>query len=292
MKKGKLILSAIHVVALFLCLILATFAWFSNNKQIKSSNIGMTIQSVSDVTTLSAYALRYDGTIGAACYKIGDGEGEVTDVEMTEFDRIFRDRSVNTPLIYVVELGNVPDSAGYNIIVKVPCSEKFIRVNDTSSNEYTDDGETPFVIQRYISNVVSVKVNCGGALPTGGLTQTTTQRIDNNVTVFQTQKTAFQSLTSGDAVGQYATVTTNGTVFSKASYVEVRLSQAQYHEYIYAGENDQGETENRLMLYIQFDYDQNLMDAFISHMMDDSEGDVSFVDDFGVIQILVRTGEN
>ena len=45
------------------------------------------------------------------------------------------------------------------------------------------------------------------------------------------------------------------------------------------------------MLYIQFDYDEGLMDSFIEHMMDDSDGHVSFDDDLGVIQILVgRSG--
>lgn len=295
MNKCKIILSAIRVVILALCLSSVTYAWFSNNKEVRSTNTGMTIQSVSDVTILSAYALRYDGTIGAVCYKIGDGEGEVTDVEMTEYDRIFQDRSVNTPLIYVVELGNVSDTAGYYIYVKIPCNERFLRVNNSyTTNEYIDDKTENFVIQRFISNIVSVKVACGGPLPSGGLEATTTNRIENNVSVFQNQKVVLSLIESGDAVGQFASAiyddTTEETTYNKTTSVQVRISQADYHSSIYTGLNENNEEENRLMLYIQFDYDKPLMNAFIEHMMDDSEGDISFADDLGVIQILVKAG--
>ena len=290
MIKKKLVLLIVQFIALVLCISFATFAWFSNNKQIKSSNKAMTIQAVSDVTTLSCYALRYDGTYGAICYSIGDGEGQVTDVEMTEFDRIFRDRAVNTPLIYAVELGNVPDTEGYYIYVKVPCTEKFINIgNNTTTNNHTDDG-TPFIIQRYISNVISVKVNCGASI--SPLTATTTNRDQNNIDVFQAQNTAFKSITSGDKVGEFASVTNNDTVFSKDTYVEVKLSQLEYHQYIYPGTNEQGQSENRLMLYIQFDYDDVLMDAYIDQMSEDSDYDINFEDDLGVIQILVGAGGN
>ncbi len=289
MNKRKLILTALQMAALALCLSIVTLAWFSSHKQVQSKNVGITIQPVSDVATLSCYALRYDGNIGAVCYKIGEDaeHGEVLNVEMTEFDRIFRDRSVNTPLIYAVELANVPNSAGYYINVKVPCSEKFLRVGGTATNSYTDDGSTTFLIQRYISNVVSVKVACGGQIQE--LTPTTDRRIENNVTVFQTQQAVFRQLSSGDSVGHFATVTDN-TTYEKASYVQVKLSQSDYSSSIYTATNDQGVTENRLMLYIQFDYDEGLMDAYIEHMMDDTEGDVTFADDFGVIQILVKAG--
>ena len=292
MNKRKLILSAMQLFLIALCLSLVTVAWFSNNKRIKTSNIGMTIQPVSDVATLSCYALRYDGTYGAICYKIGDDaeNGEVLDVEMTEFDRIFRDRSVNTPLIYAVELANVPDTAGYYITIKVPCSAKFVLpTGGTATNNYdSSSSENGFVIQRYISNIVSVKVACGGQITMP--TPTTTQRVQNNVNVFQAQQTVFRSITSGDAVGQFATV--SGTVYSKETSVRVRLSQSDYHDKLYDATDDEGVTSKHLMLYIQFDYDQALMDAFIEHMMDDSEGDVAFADDLGLIQMLVGTGGN
>lgn len=293
MNKKKMILAGIHMTVIIVCLSLVTTAWFSLNRQIKNSNIGMTIQSVSDVATLSCYALRYDGTIGAVCYKIGEHpeNGEVQDVEMTEFDRIFRDRSVNTPLIYVVELANVPESGDHDIIVKIPCNEHFIRFADGAVlNSYTADSNSRFVIQRFISNIVSVKVACGDSITTP--TPTTTQRIPNNVQIFTTQQAVFRDLTDGDSVGQFASVTDNDTVFDKQMAVQVKISQAEYASKLYEAEDDQGIKSKHLMLYIQFDYDQKLMDAFIEHMMDDSEGDVAFDNDFGTIQILVKAGGN
>lgn len=294
MNKRKLIFISVQLVIISLLFSATAVAWFFTNRQVKSGRMGMTIQSVSDVATLSCYALRYDGTIGVVCYKIGEDEenGEVSQVEMTEFDWIFRDRLVNTPLIYVVELSNVPDTSGYYINVRIPCSEKFVRVGGTATNDFTDDGNTQFNIQRFISNIVSVKIACGGQIDE--LTPTTSEnyhRVENNITVFSNASSLFRALTSGDAVGQFATVT-NETAYSKTTSVQLRLSQADYHDYIYTAENDQGIEENRLMLYIQFDYDQGLMNAYIDHMLEETEGDVSFANDFGVIQILVRNGGN
>ena len=292
----KRILSAfISLIVVMLSLSSATMAWLAMNRTVWSKNQKMTIQAVSDVATLDCYAIRYDGSLGAVCYKIGENEGEYLAVEMTEFDRIFRDRTVNTPLIYVIELANVPDNPNYYISVKVPCLEKYIKVGNTETNSYVGDGDgLKYSINQYISNIISVKVGCGGAITP--LTPTLVQRVENNVNVFNAQRTYFRSVTSGDRVGQFATVVeddVNGTyTYSKTTSVQVKLTQSEYHNSLYTIPNEVESTGNHLMLYVQFDYDDALMDAFISLINDDSDEDINFADDLGVIQVLVRTGGN
>ncbi len=285
------------VIALLACLILAvagTFAWKAMNKRLESANMKMTVQPVSDVTTISCYALRYDGTFGAVCFKIGEdaANGEVLNVPMTEFDRIFRDRVVNTPLIYVLELGKVPNNSGSSISIKVPCTEKFILPSGGSAtNYYTDDGTGPrYAIQDVISNIVSVKINCGGDITDP--TPTTNSRVENNVNIFNTQLDAFKNITSGSRMAEFVSFSTNNgvTTYTKTESVQIRLTQSEYSPFLYDALDEDGETSKHLTLYIQFDYDEALMDLYIAHMMNDLDTDVNFASDLGIIQMLVGAG--
>ena len=295
----KTIMALISLVIVSISLATVSVAWIAMNRQVGSNNNRMTIQAVSDVTTISCYALRYDGNYGAVCYKIGEGEGEVLDVEMTEYDRIFRDRTVNTPMIYVVELANVPEGDNYNITVKVPCNEKYIitegeAVNSFESVENGPSFTNQTYIQNYISNVISVKIACGGQIEEP--TATLSQAIPNNVAIFNAQRDAFREVTSGATVGQFASFSGDkediyGT-YSKTTSVQVKLSYSDYEGKLFTIANEPEDTGNHLTLYIQIDYDDNLMDAYIKSVISDDDEDVIFRDDLGAIQILVGTGGN
>ncbi len=288
------IIRAVVVPALLVCLLCvsASFAWMNVNKGIESRNIAITVEPVSDVTTISCYALRYDGSLGAVCYKIGEGPGEVLDVTMTEFDRIFRDRVVNTPLIYVLELGHVPNNAGNYISLKVPCTEKFILPSGgVATNDYTDTG-AQFAIQDYISNIISVKVGCGGRITEP--TATLNTRVENNVNIFNTQMEAFRNVTSGEKIGEFVSVDKSGAspVYSKTSSVMLRLSQSEYGQSVFTAADEGGGTSNHLTLYIQFDYDEAMMDEYISHMPNDLDTDITFENDLAIMQMLIGSGNN
>ena len=292
MRGKRSIIITILTAVVALSLSLTVFAWVAVNNSIRSENQAMTITPVSDVQTIDCYALRYDGSLGAICYSIGDGEGQVLAVEMTEFDRIFRDRSVNTPLIYVVELANVPDTAGYYISVRVPCHRDYISVNGSTVNSYTSQDGVSYSIMNYISNIVSLKIGFSGQIQEP--TPTTTLRVENNVNIFNTQKNAFKLVTEStypDRVGQFATVTEDNETYtySKDDYVQVRLTQSEYASSLFTIPGEPEPTGNHLMLYIQFDYDEDLMDNYISLLDDARDDDVAFEDDLGVIQILVGT---
>ncbi len=284
----KQILMLVSFILVLACLTSATVAWIAMNRNVESKDIGMTIETVTNLTTFSCFALQYDGVCGASCYRIGTGENETTDVSMTEFDKIFRDRNVNTPLIYVLEVANVSNNADNYISVKVPCLQKYIKPTDGDATNSFVSSTGTYDIQQYISNVIMVRIGCSGAITAP--TPTTELRVENNVNIFNEQRTALSTVSSGDRFGTLASaVTENGvTTYSKANYVEVKLSQSEYGPYVYEAEDEEGETSNHLVLYIEFDYNNDLMDAFINHMTDSGDT-ASFVNDLGTIQVLNGT---
>ncbi|MCR5457799.1 MAG: hypothetical protein K6F14_06955 [Clostridiales bacterium] len=285
MNNKKLIYVVLCMIVVMLCFSYSTMAWISMNRKVWSKNQTMTIQSVSNVTTVSCFALQYDGICGAVCYKIGpdSAHDEVNSVTMTEFDKIFLDRNVNTPLVFVLEIGNVPNESGDYLAIKVPCDEKYILPNGgQATNNYITSGER-YSIQQYISNVLSIKMACSGniTLPT----PTKTERIENNVTLFTQRLAAFESVT-GDLAKTFASATTNAgvTTYSKVEYVELRLRQSDYSALLFDATDETG-TSKHLILYIEFDYDDTLMDVFINHLHEGSDN-TTFGDDVGTIQIF------
>ena len=284
----KILATVISLAVIFACLLSATYAWITINRKVDSNTSRMTIQSVSSVTTVSCFALQYDGICGAICYKVGtDSEnGEVSSITMTEFDKIFRDRNVNTPVIFVLEIGNVPNETGDYISVKVPCEAKYILPQTGSAtNNYTVvESGSNYSIQEYISNVLSVKLACSGNITMP--TPTREERIENNIQIFTTQLAAFQNV-SGNQAGTLASFSStegNVTAYSKEEFIELKLSQSTYGSFLFDATDENG-TSKHLVLYLEFDYDDALMDVFINHITED-DYNLVFVDDLGTIQIL------
>ena len=288
MQNKRLITALISTIIVCLSLITVSVAWITMNRRVNSENSKMTIQSVSNVTTISCFALQYDGICGAICHKIGpDAEhGEVSSVTMTEFDKIFRDRNVNTPLIFVVEIGNVPTESDDYISVKVPCTAKYILPETGVATNCYVTGDEDYSIQQYISNVLSVKLACDGNITSPTPTRET--RIENNVILFTTQLITFESVT-GDQAGTLANASTADgvTTYSKTDYVELKLGYSDYASFLFDATDYSG-TSKHLTLYIEFDYYDELMDIFIDHL-NESNDNTAFEDDLGTIQI--QTGK-
>lgn len=300
MLKNKYIIIAVS--ALIICALFASsvFAWISFNKKLNSNNMGMTIVDVSNVSALSCYALQYDGIYGAACRLINDHDQSIEQavpISMTEFDKIFRDRNVNTPLILRLEIANPPEGESRYISVRVPCNQKYIKNDSTASNGSNDyvvsrDGST-YEIQKCISNVCHLKVGCELNVSDLSLvtpTATTTERKPNNVNIFNSQIEAFSTITTGYRVAQFATATkSNGNYieYSKESTIEVKLYYSDYSDGIFEVE---GSDEKHLILYIFFDYSDELMDAFIAHLPESEEGNTVFENDLEIIE--VKEGED
>ena len=115
----------------------ATIAWFALNDNVNGDGMNVTVASGSDLSILHCYAVRYDGEKGAIAVDISSGTQQIT---MSEYDTIFTDRNVNTPLFLRMELTDFDQND--NITVTIPCD-----------GEYKVDDK----VQPYLSNVVSAK---------------------------------------------------------------------------------------------------------------------------------------
>ena len=104
-RKKKLTSAIVSLSFAFLITVLSilfftdyTLGWFSENKKVASNGFVIQTEKNSQVTTISTYAFRYDGMYGAICIPIEDN----TEIAMSEYDVIFTDKNVNTPLFFRV----------------------------------------------------------------------------------------------------------------------------------------------------------------------------------------------
>ena len=118
-----------------------TMAWFALNKEVSAPGMNVSVASSSNINIVSCYAVRYDGNYGAIAYDISDGNSSVT---MSEYDYIFTDRNVNTPLFLRVELTNFNQNS--DLTITIPCTGAY--KNGT-------------VIEPNLSNVISAQFLTG-----------------------------------------------------------------------------------------------------------------------------------
>ena len=115
----------------------ATIAWFAMNKNTDGNGLNVSVSNDSGIQILSCYAVRYDGNYGAIAVDVLHGHKFIT---MSEYDYIFTDRNVNTPLFLRMEVSHF--AASGDLEVTIPCS-----------GSYKTDNK----INPYLSNVVSAK---------------------------------------------------------------------------------------------------------------------------------------
>ena len=114
-----------------------TIAWFSSNQSVSGSGMSVTVDPGSQLQILSCYAVRYDGNYGAIAIDVSSGNENIT---MSEYDYIFTDRNVNTPLFIRMEISGFDSTK--DLTVNIPCSGSYKNGN---------------VVEPYLSNVVSAK---------------------------------------------------------------------------------------------------------------------------------------
>lgn len=91
------------------------FAWFASkfNEASSGTNFGV-INNDSAITTLSCYAIKYDGVYGASAIKATSGE---QDIKMSEYDYIFRDKNINTSLFFTIEITGFDTNKDLQIVI-------------------------------------------------------------------------------------------------------------------------------------------------------------------------------
>lgn len=118
-----------------------TLAWFVASKSVSATGMSVTVNPGSRLRILSCYAVRYDGTNGAIAVDVSSGNASIT---MSEYDSIFTDRNVNTPLFLRMELANFDTTN--DLKVTIPCTGSY---------------KTDSKIDPYLSNVVAAKFMTG-----------------------------------------------------------------------------------------------------------------------------------
>lgn len=138
----------------------AAIAWFALNNNVNGEGMSIACSPGSDIKLLSCYAIRYDGNYGATAVDISSGRESIT---MSEYDYIFTDRNVNTPLFLRFELSNFETTQ--DLTVTIPCYGSY----------KTNDKVDPF-----LSNVVGAQF-LYGIKKNGSLVVDTNTWSGNNV---------------------------------------------------------------------------------------------------------------
>ena len=304
--RKKLISAIISLSFAGLIAILATIfftdyslGWYSENSKIKANGFKIETEENSAVTTLSTYAFRYDGMYGAICIQIEDN----TEIAMSEYDVIFTDKNVNTPLFFRVVARGVPTSGG-SITVTIPCTTPTYSLNSAVST--LNDGKGALDV---LSNLVTCKLGFGLMLNDEKVVdnfipvQTTSSRIESNISIFTgvrdlmaKNKMAQNKVESGKFINNEEFDEDDNIISAEktTTTISLTISYDDYEEYLCGVTIDEetkeiteydynAETKDCLVFYIEFDYDDNLINLFRQHT--EESGLVEFRNDIGVISI-------
>ena len=304
--RKKLISAIISLSFAGLLAFLATFfftdyslAWYSENRKVSSKGMGITVESQSNVTTLSCYAFRYDGMFGAICIDVSDNP----EIAMSEYDVIFTDKNVNTPLFFRVVAQGIPNTAGGYISVTIPCTTP--NYSQSSNTITAGDGLNA---QGVLSNVITCKLGCGLIEERTRVTDsyfptpTTETRVEDNVSIFTGVRDLMKpaDATANKVVsGKYINEIqkdNDGNITSArktTTSITLGLNYEDYADYLCGVELDENgiitaydyeaEEKDCLVFYIEIDYDDDLVNMFRSHTNEDTLAE--FRNDIGTISI-------
>lgn len=118
-KFASLLPSFMLVLALLLSVVQSTFAWVSLAKQVGLNGPSFSSEVIRGASIFSYEIYKRDGQTQGA--QIVSSSSNPQAVSMTEYDTVFTDRNVDTPVILRVVLDPLPDNTT-DIVVSVKCS--------------------------------------------------------------------------------------------------------------------------------------------------------------------------
>ena len=314
MKSAKINVALSISSMIFIGLLLAFFfiyffgfsrGWFSTSTTVNANGFSLEVEGDSMITTISTYAFRYDGMYGAICVDVQEN----SELTMSEYDIIFTDKNVNTPLFFRIVARGIPNTEGGSITVTIPCTNP--NYSESSNEVAIDDGK---IAQKILSNIVTCKVGCGlvidGVRTVDNFVPVPTidSRNEQNISIFtgvrdlmKKDVMAANNVESGKFINDEV-FDGDGNVISATkttTSISLTIDYDDYKDYLCAVtvDNETGkivsydydaETEDCLVFYVELDYEDNLVNLYRSHSND--SGFVEFLNDFGTITIKENRG--
>ena len=245
----------------------ATVAWFAMNDNTNGNGLSVSVARGSDIKLLSCYAVRYDGNYGAVATDISAGKETIA---MSEYDYIFTDRNVNTPLFLRMEISNFKTTD--DLLVTIPCR-----------GDYKDENNR---VKPYLSNVVSAKFMRG-------------LKVNGSVVVDNYTWTG-NNVTSADVVSSYKGMLANaadsvGTPFvsngSKQNTISLTLAASVVfdEDFIVTRKDENNNDIDVAVVYVELDYhvagSVNLVTEYLESY-NGSEHSLSFASDIEVVELI------
>lgn len=247
----KIIAASAMTAFSLLAVTIGAVAWFASKRsESAESNEFVIYQDTSSITTISCYAIKYDGVYGAMAKKLVSGEDN--EFKMSEYDYILRDKNINTPLFLRVEISGFNTSK--DLQISIPCE-----------GAYLANGQN--YINPYLSNVVCSKFSYG-------------LLINNNV-VPDTYVLEDDEIVGGDVNTIYMgmrdrVASMEGTPFVKSSsqkdstiYLDLDHNSLYQPANIVSRDVDgDGNNEDIVVIYLVFDYYEtnsvNLVEDYVN----------------------------
>ena len=268
-KSMKIVAATAMTIFSLFAAVAGVFAWFTSklSESASAPDFGV-YHDDSQITTLSCYAIKYDGVYGAQGKKIVSGQDH--SMSMSEYDSIFTDKNVNTPLFFRIELTGFNTSK--DLQISIPCTGSHYVTNQT----YVDN---------FLSNVVCAKFSYG--LTLNGVDTVDNYELTGDTVTNETIKTIYTGMR--DHVRNQ-----DGTPFVKSesqkdSEIKLSLPAASlYQSSNIIQKTIDGETVDVVVIYVAFDYYVTNTTNLVEKYMDSYDGsgidcDLNFEPDIGAM---------
>lgn len=262
-KNLKIIAATSMTVFSLLTCFMGAYAWFNNAMNQETTSDGFSIEGGSALNIESAYAVRYDGNYGATATNLFKNPT----IAMSEYDYIFKDRNVNTPLFLRLELSGFIKTN--NLSITIPCTHGY-KVDGTNN------------IANYLSNVVSAKLLRG--LTVGGVNSKDTYNWSGDTVRNNDVKASYDGmLATTHAASSGTPFVVSSEEKNNSITLSMNASTAFADDYIITRDD-----VDRVVVFIGFDYhvtnNVNLVDDYIDSY-NGAAHSLSFADDIGTIAL-------